>query len=59
MALSHGGADKGVSNHCFFISKTKKDSFIFTNVGMIGYNALRENNKSHYLGAQGKEINCH
>lgn len=54
IALSHGGADKGVQCIFFMLPKTKQALLIFTNVD-DGYN-IYEPLIKHYLGVAGQEI---
>jgi CubicO group peptidase (beta-lactamase class C family) len=54
IALSHGGADKGVQTIFFIIPKTKQGIIIFTNVD-DGYKVY-EKLLVHYLGDYGKKI---
>ncbi|MDD5151288.1 MAG: serine hydrolase, partial [Flavobacterium sp.] len=54
IALSHGGADKGVQTIVFIFPKSKKGILIFTNVD-DGYKVY-EKLLSHYLGEKGKKI---
>ena len=54
IALSHGGADKGVNTIAFILPKTKQGLVIFTNVD-DGYKVY-ESIINHYLGDNGKKI---
>jgi CubicO group peptidase (beta-lactamase class C family) len=54
LALSHGGADKGVQTIVFIFPKTKQGLLIFTNVD-DGYKVY-EKLLLHYLGHYGKQI---
>ena len=54
VALSHGGADKGVQTIFFIFPKTKQGLLIFTNVD-DGYKVY-EKLLVHYLGDYGKKI---
>jgi CubicO group peptidase (beta-lactamase class C family) len=54
IALSHGGADKGVQTIVFIFPKTKQGLLIFTNVD-DGYKVY-EKLLIHYLGDNGKKI---
>jgi len=54
IALSHGGADKGVNTIAFILPKTKQGLVIFTNVE-DGYKVY-EPIINHYLGDIGKKI---
>jgi len=54
IALSHGGADKGVQTIMFIFPKTKQGLLIFTNsdTGVSVYQTLLK----HYLGKKGQRI---
>ncbi len=54
IALSHGGADKGVQTIVFIFPKTKQGLLIFTNVD-DGYKVY-EQLLIQYLGDYGKKI---
>lgn len=54
LALSHGGADRGVQTLFFIFPKTKKGLLIFTNSD-TGAN-IYEKLLKHYLGDNGKKI---
>lgn len=54
IALSHGGADKGVQTIVFILPKTKQGLLIFTNVD-DGYKVY-EKLLTHYLGDYGSKI---
>ena len=54
IALSHGGADKGVNTIAFIVPKSKQGLVIFTNVDH-GHN-IYEPIMNHYFGKIGKKI---